>query len=128
LGVSNVGLDQIKQFVEHAEIKPTFVQNRCYAQTGWDKAVRAYCREQGIIYQGFSLLTANQAIFSDPWFHELLQTRKLTPAQAVFRFATQVGMLPLTGTTDPSHMQEDLQSFQVELTPAEVSRMESILL
>lgn len=128
LGVSNVGLDQIKQLVQHAEIKPSFVQNRCYAQTGWDKNVRSYCREQDIVYQGFSLLTANQPIFSDPWFHELLQTRKMTAAQAVFRFATQVGMLPLTGTTDPAHMLEDLQCFQADLSPDEISKMETILL
>ena len=26
----------------------------------------------------------------------------------MFRFAQQIGMLPLTGTTDPAHMHEDL--------------------
>ena len=33
---------------------------------GWDVAVRALCREHGIIYQGFSLLTANRNVLASP--------------------------------------------------------------
>jgi diketogulonate reductase-like aldo/keto reductase len=128
LGVSNVGLDQIKQFVEKGSIKPGFVQNRCYANTGWDRGVRTYCLEQGIQYQGFSLLTANRPIFENSWFRTLVATKQATPAQIVFSFAAKVGMLPLTGTTDKSHMVEDLKSFQVNLTNEESDQLEAILL
>ena len=61
LGISNVSLEQLQALCADAVIQPRFVQNRCYAKTGWDRAVRTLCREQGIAYQGFSLLTANRA-------------------------------------------------------------------
>jgi diketogulonate reductase-like aldo/keto reductase len=47
-----------------------------------------------------------------------------TPAQIVFRFAIQVGMIPLTGTTDPSHMQDDLDARTLRLSAAEVAELD----
>jgi diketogulonate reductase-like aldo/keto reductase len=70
------------------------------------------CRTHGIIYQGFSLLTANRELFADPEVRAMAAKYGMGLAQLVFRFAMQIGMLPLTGTTDPQHMQEDLRSDQ----------------
>ena len=47
-------------------------------------------------------------------------------AQLVFRFAMQIGMLPLTGTTDPQHMKEDLAAAQFTLAEDDLRRIESI--
>jgi len=126
LGVSNVGLDQLEALCARAATPPTFVQNRCFAQTGWDREVRAFCRERSIVYQGFSLLTANLAELRHPGFARLVARVGKTPAQVVFRFALQVGMQPLTGTTDPAHMREDLQSYDFELSGEDVRLVEDI--
>jgi diketogulonate reductase-like aldo/keto reductase len=126
LGVSNVGLDQLEALCARATTPPTFVQNRCFAQTGWDRDVRAFCRERSIVYQGFSLLTANMAELRHPAFARLVARVGKTPAQVVFRFALQVGMQPLTGTTDPTHMREDLQSYDFELSGEDVRLVEDI--
>lgn len=47
-------------------------------------------------------------------------------AQIVFRFSQQIGMVPLTGTTNPHHMKEDLQSDRFTLLPEEVRQIETI--
>jgi diketogulonate reductase-like aldo/keto reductase len=60
LGVSNISRDQLVTLCGSATVTPALVQNRCYARTGWDQQVRRVCRDRGIVYQGFSLLTANQ--------------------------------------------------------------------
>ena len=57
---------------------------------------------------------------------ELRARRNATAAQVVFRFAQAVGMLPLTGTTDPAHMAEDLASDGVVLSAEDVHAIESI--
>ena len=51
---------------------------------------------------------------------------KATPAQIVFRFAVAVGILPLTGTTDPEHMKQDLANRELELTAEEIRAIESL--
>src|ERR671918_98549 len=59
IGISNVTAAQLTQLCEQASVKPMVVQNRCYAALAWDKEIRKICQTHGIIYQGFSLLTAN---------------------------------------------------------------------
>jgi diketogulonate reductase-like aldo/keto reductase len=104
------------------------VQNRCYAALGWDKEVREICREHGIIYQGFSLLTANREVFVDPDIRAMAARYGMGLAQLVFRFAMQIKMLPLTGTTSKQHMNEDLQAVQFTLAQEDLRRIENIAL
>jgi diketogulonate reductase-like aldo/keto reductase len=126
LGVSNISLGQLQQMARaHAE-PPAFVQNRCYASRGWDREVRAFCRERNIVYQGFSLLTANVEVLRHRLIAELSTQLNATPAQIVFAFARQVGMLPLTGTANAEHMQQDLASLTITLAPHAVRTIESI--
>jgi diketogulonate reductase-like aldo/keto reductase len=126
LGISNVALDQLEELLEQASVKPAFVQNRCYAATRWDAAVRALCSKHAIVYQGFSLLTANVSELRKPAFREIVKRTGRTPAQVVFRFALQVGMLPLTGTTDAAHMREDLAVTEFELLAEDVATIENL--
>ena len=126
LGISNVGLDQLEQLWDTAKVRPAYVQNRCFARTGWDFRVREFCRRNGIVYQGFSLLTANVNELQREEFWQIVERTRATPAQVVFRFAMQVGMLPLTGTTDPEHMREDLAAPGIELTAEEIATIERI--
>jgi len=126
LGISNVAIDQLEELCVGAKVRPTFVQNRCYARLGWDREIRAFCRGKGIVYQGFSLLTANVRELRHPAFQRLAQRLNRTPAQIIFRFALQVGMQPLTGTTDPQHMREDLDILDFELSDEDLRLIESI--
>lgn len=126
IGISNVNIGQLAALTEKAEIKPMVVQNRCYASRGWDRPVREYCRDNGIVYQGFSLLTANGFVLNDPGVERIARRLGKTPAQVIFRFALQVGMVPLTGTTDERHMREDLQALDFELTSDEVELIDKI--
>lgn len=127
LGVSNVTLNHLRSFCEEMQISPQFVQNRCLARNKWDREIRAYCREKKIIYQGFSLLTGNSVIFRRPEFEEVVRRTGLTEAQVVFRFALQLGILPLTGTTNTQHMAEDLESLNLELRTEDVEALENLV-
>jgi diketogulonate reductase-like aldo/keto reductase len=126
LGVSNVSLEQLEALCRAEAVTPAFVQNRCYARSGWDRDVRAFCRERSIVYQGFSLLTANQRELASPEVHAIAARLHATVEQVVFRFAMQLGMLPLTGTSSLDHMREDLASAQLALTPADVAVLERL--
>jgi len=126
LGVSNVSLRHLAQMMAGGAEAPAFVQNRCFAQLGWDRDVRAFCQDRKMVYQGFSLLTANPEVLRHPLVARLAARAEATPAQVVFRFAQAVGMLPLTGTSNPEHMKQDLASRDLTLSPAEVQAIESL--
>jgi|ERR1022692_3238145 diketogulonate reductase-like aldo/keto reductase len=126
LGVSNVSLRHLQQMAaSHTEL-PAFVQNRCYARRGWDRDIRQFCRGHSITYQGFSLLTANQEVLHHPLITELAASAKATPAQIVFNFARRVEILPLTGTTNAEHMQQDLASNVFELPSEALPKIEAL--
>lgn len=126
IGVSNVSADQLTLLCAKAKHKPMMVQNRCYAAFGWDKDVREICRSHNIIYQGFSLLTANTGIFAEPDLRAMAVKYQAGLTQIVFRFSQQIGMLPLTGTTNPDHMKEDLQCERFTLSLDELAVIETI--
>ncbi|MFN2370476.1 MAG: aldo/keto reductase family protein [Candidatus Krumholzibacteriia bacterium] len=126
IGVSNVTLGQLALLCERAEIAPAIVQNRCYAAQGWDRDVRAFCRRHGIVYQGFSLLTANPQALASPQVAAAGQRLGLTAAQVVLRFAVQTGMTALTGTTDPGHMGQDLDAMGAELSADELAQIAAV--
>jgi diketogulonate reductase-like aldo/keto reductase len=121
LGVSNVSIEHLKGLWARAKVRPGWVQNRCYARARWDAEVRQFCSDHGARYQGFSLLTANPAVLASRSVQATSKRHGKTPPQVVFRLARQVGMVPLTGTTDPRHMREDLATSDFTLSPAEMA-------
>ncbi len=124
LGVSNVSVEHLQQMESTRTELPTFVQNRCYARLGWDREVRHFCREHNIIYQGFSLLTANQEVSHHPLIARLAASTGATPTQIIFSFAQRIGILPLTGTTSAEHMTQDLASREINLPSEAVNAIE----
>jgi diketogulonate reductase-like aldo/keto reductase len=126
LGVSNVSLEQLQRLYQGARVRPHFVQNRCFAVLGWDRAVREFCSANGVVYQGFSLLTANREVLAHPAVARIAGRHGRTVTQVVFRFALEVGLIPLTGTTDAEHMKMDLEVFDFRLEAEEVERIEGL--
>lgn len=127
IGVSNFTASQLQLLLAEARVRPMIVQNRCFAADGWDRKVRELCRAHGMLYQGFSLLTANRQALAHPTLADLAADHKRTIPQIVFRFAIEIGMVPLTGTTTASHMREDLRSFDFQLTPDQIAAIEDLV-
>jgi diketogulonate reductase-like aldo/keto reductase len=126
IGISNVNALQLAALIEKANVKPMAGQNRCFANRGWDRDVRRICQENGIMYQGFSLLTANPYVLQHPQVIAIAGRLGVGTPQVIFRFAIQAGMVPLTGTTSLEHMKQDLRVYDFELTTNEVRLIESI--
>ncbi|WP_406698407.1 aldo/keto reductase [Singulisphaera sp. Ch08] len=127
LGVSNVTLEQLQDLCRGARVRPRFVQNRCYAARRWDRPIRDFCAANALVYQGFSLLTANREVLAHPELARISKRHGRAVTQVVFRFALDVGMMVLTGTTDADHMQAALEVLDFRLEPKEVARIEGLV-
>jgi len=64
LGISNVSLKQLTALYSHPEVttKPSIIQNRFYPATKWDRDVRRFCKERGMVWQSFWTLTGNPGL------------------------------------------------------------------
>lgn len=128
IGISNCyDPAELEQLFQAARIKPAVVQNRFHAATGYDRTLRAFCTRQQIVYQSFWTLTANPQLLAHPTIAALASSHARTAPQIVFRYLTQVGIVPLSGTRSVAHMREDLSIFDFELTAAQRQAVEALL-
>ena len=105
IGISNCySLEYLTKLFEAAEVKPRFLQNRFYAESGYDKEIRVFCKNKGISYQSFWTLTANPHILQSKTVLELSNKHKKTPAQVFYAVLIGEGIIPLIGTKSEQHM------------------------
>jgi diketogulonate reductase-like aldo/keto reductase len=128
LGISNCyDLGDLEHLYRSARIKPAAVQNRFYADTGYDREIRAFCTAQQIVYQSFWTLSANPRLLAHETVTAIAGAHRRTAAQILFRHLTQAGVVPLTGTRSEAHMRDDLSIFEFELSAAEQKAMDRLL-
>ncbi|KAI8800888.1 aldo/keto reductase [Cladochytrium replicatum] len=126
IGISNIyDVAEYERIWAEAEIKPTVVQNRFYATTAYDSDLRKLLRtaSPSATYQSFWTLTGNPKILQHPrvlGIVRLLNSENqdseqeeeplvITPAHVFYRFAMDLGIVPLNGTKDVDKMKSDLR-------------------
>lgn len=128
LGISNCyDLDVMKDLYADARVKPVIVQNRFYKDTGYEVQLRRWCARRGIVFQSFWSLTANMHILSSDIIQNLAVQHGKSPAQIFFRYLSQSGIVPLTGTTSEQHMRDDLGIFEFTLPVDEIHELDLLL-
>lgn len=128
LGISNCyDLDVLSFLYKYSEVKPAIVQNRFYSQTGFDKEIRAWCKDRGIIYQSFWSLTANPDILSSSLLNTIANKYNKTSEQIFYKFLNEIRIIPLNGTTSIEHMRLDLNLKDFELEKVEIEAIEELL-
>jgi len=128
LGISNTyDLGTLKHLYKDAKVKPAVVQNRFYQDSDYDKEIRQWCKDNNIAYQSFWTLTANPHILQSRELFDLARKHDKNVIQIFFAYLHQVGITPLTGTTDLEHMESDLQSFDIVLKKEEIVRMDALI-
>jgi diketogulonate reductase-like aldo/keto reductase len=110
LGISNCyDYDKFRAIYQEARIKPRILQNRLYAESNFDTELRKFAKENDIWYQSFWTLTANRQALALPEVKELAAAKNLSPQTYMFAFLMSLGYItPLSGTTSPAHMMEDV--------------------
>jgi len=127
-GISNCyDLETLKSIYDAATVKPSLLQNRFYAETGYDKALRQWCSTKNIRYQSFWSLTANPQILDHPLLRTLAEAYQVTVEQLFFRFLTLQSIIPLIGTCSEKHMREDLAIFDFTLTVDQINQINALL-
>lgn len=128
IGISNCyEFDFLEKIYLDANVKPSFVQNRFYDQSGYDVQIRDFCFKNEIVYQSFWSLTANPHILATAQVQALAIKYSKTSAQIFFRFLKHIGITPLVGSTSKEHILQDLDIFSFELTKTEIFEINSLL-
>lgn len=128
LGISNCySLELLQQLYMDSQIKPSVIQNRFYAESQYDRALRTWCSTKKIIYQSFWTLTANPHLLQHKYLKTVAKQHNKTVEQIFFRALIQMNIVPLTGTTSSMHMQQDMEVFSFKLTDQEVEEINKLI-
>ena len=134
LGISNLAsLSQLQAIHAEATVKPAVVQQRFHSATGFERPMRAWCAEQGIGFQSFWTLSANNKPgqpMQQAAFVQLAAAKRVTVQELMYMYVMSVGITPLNGTTSAEHMAQDLALLTGEggnLTEADIALVESLL-
>jgi len=65
-------------------------------------------------------------LLTHPKLGQIAARYERTVSEIIFRFALEVGMIPLTGTSDQEHMRADLSVCDFRLAPEEVEQIERL--
>ncbi|KAK3626201.1 hypothetical protein LTR56_019989 [Elasticomyces elasticus] len=114
LGISNIyELPALMALYDMASIKPAVVQNRFYSATGYDRDIRAFCRERGMIYQSFWTLTGNPDLLRSPPVRHVAACLGVTAPVALYGLVLGLDRISiLDGTTNAGHMKADLDGVE----------------
>ena len=114
IGISNTPIGTLEKLYEAAKVKPAVVQNRFYPDTQFDKDVRAFCVEKGIIYQSFWTLSANPKIVRGAEVGAVCQALGLNSVQEAMYCLTLAldNVVVLNGTKNQEHMRRDLEAVE----------------
>lgn len=128
LGISNCyDHTVLKALYTDAKVKPAVLQNRFYKDNQFDAEQRQWCNEHGLVFESFWSLTANAKLLVSPVVQDLAQAHGKTEAQVFFRYLSQLGIIPLTGTSSAQHMREDLEISSFELSAEQMQHMDNLL-
>ncbi len=120
IGLSDIGLDGVKEIFEAATIKPAVVHVESHPYLPeWE--LLDYCRKHGIVLQAFAALghSSEPNLLADPVITAIASRVGKTPAQVVLAWAIQRGTALLTTTRNPDRIKEN---FDVSALPEDAMR------
>lgn len=118
IGLSNVTTNHLKR-LEGLNIPITWVQVEMGPQFH-DAALTKYCQERSIGVQAWEPLEGGK-IGSDPDLIRIGKKHRKSPFQVALRWILQNRCLPLPGSQNPDHIQENFDIFNFTLTLEEMS-------
>lgn len=125
LGVANFSPRLMDQLRNLDGSPPKVLQAKCHAHTAWGRQLRDYCRHYGIAFQAPSLLTSNrEALERGSAVHRIAFSKRATVERVLLRFALQIGIVPIVGTSSAHHLRDDLEAFRLSLSSKEVVAIE----
>ncbi len=126
IGLSNFESGRLEEVIDTAEIKPSVLQverHPYHPQHQLKKRIAPY----GIMIESWYPLGHGDAeLLSEPVFVKLAEKHGKTPAQIVLRWHIQQGNIVFPKTTNPEHMEQNIDIFDFELTDDEMARIDAL--
>ncbi|MGX1542995.1 aldo/keto reductase [Streptomyces adustus] len=120
IGVSNFTADHIRRLERETGVLPSVNQIELHPLFP-QAELRAFHESKGIRTESWSPLGRGSEVLTDPAVVAVAEALGVTPAQAVLRWHTQLGALPIPKSGHPERLRENLDVFGFTLDPAQMA-------
>lgn len=124
IGVSNFGVAHLHRLIEETAVTPAINQIELHPYFQQAELRRAHA-ELGIVTEAWSPL-AQGLVLEDPAIVKIAAAHGKLPAQVVLRWHLQLGNVVIPKSVTPSRIKSNIDVFDFELTPAEMSAIEEL--
>ena len=124
IGISNFNINLLNELADFAVVKPHVVQN--FAEPGnVDDDVRRWCADHGVIYQPYASIRnlRNLPVDLSNSLHRIAGEKSVSAHSVAIRFFIQSGSGVIPRSKNHSHLQENLEAFDYELTDSEMKEL-----
>ena len=128
LGLSNFYIDDIEKFLKQITIMPALIQNEIHPYFQEKDDVK-YMKDKGIVAEAWYPLggRANRIkLFEDKIISDIAKTHNKSSAQIILRWHLQRGVVAIPGSSNPTHIKENISIFDFELSEEEMKAIEKL--
>ena len=120
IGLSNFSIEQIKEVLSIAEIRPAVLQTEVHPYSQ-EKGLKKYLESEGIAVQAwYPLGHGDKALLNEPLFSKLGKKYGKSNAQIILRWHIQYGDIVIPGSKNPEHIKANIDIFDFSLTENEM--------
>ncbi|MCI1642385.1 MAG: aldo/keto reductase [Actinomyces sp.] len=125
VGVSNFLPEHLRRVIDEVGVVPAVNQIQLLPTFPQTDRLRLH-EELGIRTESWSPLGRGNAVASDPVVVSVAAAHGVTPVQAILRWHTQLGTIPLPKSSHPQRQRENLDVFGFELSEDEMAAITAL--
>ena len=128
LGLSNWYVEELTEFLPQVTIMPALVQNEIHPYYQ-EQDVVPFIQEKGIVVQCWYPLGGRgytAELLGNETIQAIAQAHGVSAAQVILRWDLQRGIVVIPGSSNPKHIQENLDLFSFELSDEEMLQIAAL--
>ena len=128
VGLSNWYIEELGYFLPQVNIKPALIQNEIHPYYQEIEVVE-FIQSLGIAVQGWYALGGrgfNKELLAEPVLAEIAANHGKSIVQVILRWNLQRNVIVIPGSSNPTHIKENTEIFDFELTPEEMNKIKSL--
>ncbi len=128
IGLSNWYVKELEDFLPKVSITPALVQNEIHPYYQ-ENDVIPYIQSLGIVVQGwypFGGRGYTSELLNNEVIVKIAQSHNVSSAQVILRWNLQKGVVVIPGSSNPSHIKENTDIYNFELTDEEMKQINNL--
>ena len=124
IGVSNFGVDDVRQLLATATVPPVVDQVQ-FSPYEYRKALLDSCRQNGIVLEAYSPLGTGRHLTSET-VARIARRQARTPAQVLLRWGIERGIPVIPKSTHRERIAENAQVFDFRLSEQDIAELDAL--